>query len=120
MEGVRRGQPALESAASPRALIHTGFGGAEESTIANPSKDASAISDATSNCTTATIFDAASEVRGDTLVLPIAIARRLWPFRSLKFLRHRLGSGGSHLSPRFGFGKRALGGRREHLASGAR
>ena len=34
-----------------------------------------------------------SEIRGDALALPVAVARRLRTLRTLKFLRHRLGAG---------------------------
>ena len=58
----------------------------------------------------------ALEIRGDALVLPIAIAGRLRPLRALELLGRRLGVCRGGLPARFGFGERALGRRRERFA----
>ena len=49
-----------------------------------------------------------SKIRGDALVLPIAIAGRLRSLRALEFLGRRLSVGRGRLPARFGFGERAL------------
>src|ERR1700682_2614431 len=48
-----------------------------------------------------------SKIRGDALVLPVAVSGRFWAFRALKFLRHRLGVGFRAFSVRFGLWARA-------------
>src|SRR5690348_11397287 len=55
-----------------------------------------------------------SEVRRDALVFPIAVARRLRSFRTVKFLRQRRGIGG-RLTARLRFGQRTLRRRRQRL-----
>ena len=57
-----------------------------------------------------------SKVRGDALVLPIAVARRFRPFRPLQFPGHRMRVGLGGLAAGFRFGERALRGRRQRLA----
>jgi hypothetical protein len=59
-----------------------------------------------------------SEIGGDALGLPVAVAGRLGSLRSLQLLRPRLGLRRSGLPARLGFGQRALGCRRERLAIG--
>src|SRR5258708_24653073 len=57
-----------------------------------------------------------SEIRGDALVLPIAVPRGFRTLRTLKLLRHWPRTGFRGLPARFGLGKRALRSRRQRLA----
>src|SRR5216684_3646746 len=57
-----------------------------------------------------------SKIRGDALVLPVAVPRRFRALRALKLLDRRLGVRLGSFSARFGLRKRALCRRRELLA----
>ena len=57
-----------------------------------------------------------SKIRGDTLVLPIAISGRLRTLLTPGFLGRRLGIRRRGLPSRFGFGERALGRRCQGLS----
>src|SRR5258705_67690 len=61
-----------------------------------------------------------SKIRGDALVLPIAVACRFGALRTLDLLLRRLGVGRGQLPPLLGFGKRALRSRGERLAPAGR
>src|SRR5258708_26847565 len=57
-----------------------------------------------------------SKIRGDALVLPIAVSCRFRAFRALKFLGRGLGVCFRGFSPCFGLGERAFGRRRQRLS----
>src|SRR5713101_7079367 len=57
-----------------------------------------------------------SKIRGDALVLPVAVPHGFRALRTLELFCRRLNVGLGGFSARFGFGERALGRRRERLA----
>src|SRR6266849_1217699 len=57
-----------------------------------------------------------SKIRGDALVLPVAVPRGFRALRTLELFCRRLNVGLGGFSARFGFGECALGRRRERLA----